>query len=883
MIFRIIPFWLFRFTSIIILFFWGLLHFSSISALQAQSTTSGLIGTNYWMPNWSYGGKIEEVWSQVGEMQLEIVRIGGHGPNDSFWGLSNYDAMLDSIENIGAEVSLQIGHSWTLAQCNSLLNHVSTTGRSITYFSVGNEPDNSEGWDVFDVQDYIDKFIERSRLIRTYFPNAIIAGACWSDMWSGPYARYWIPFLNQTKDSLDANGKYLLNVYDYHNYNNAYSAANLPTWDISQMEADWLANVKPLLDNANATRPANEQLSWSMTEFNITYGNDLMNVGGTNFVPPANQKTYSFYAGQYFAMVYGFGMEYGSQGMYSWSVHESGGSRSNGDLGLFDNAAAPYLPRSNYYHTQMLAANRKANWTASTSSQADVETVAMSDTSGVTVLVMNTRLNPYNFTLSLNNAAPANTLTVNVSAGINAEITDAIGAETTLAFVFDGVGNLIKKISYSKNDADNQLAPSVTMYDVVHPVPGVVQAEDYSTSYDAVFGAIVTETTTDSAAGRNVGYIDIGDWMDFEVDVAVNGTYTVDFRVAGWENGAGIELRDSADNILASASIPNNGPGAYQVWSSESGNTSFYLTKGIQTLRIYATNGPWNLNWFQIRAVLPEITFTNPLNAASYTEGATVTVDVAAPDSVYENVALYLDGALVRVENLAPWQWGLAPQGDTQLENMASGSYELMVVGTTAWGDTKTSIINITVSAVSFPLEWLDFTATWQAGSPHLSWTTASEVNTDVFDIQRSSDGIMFTQVGQLPANGGTDLINQYQFVDRRLTDNVGLPLFYRIRQIDIDGSYSFSNTIELTTPEGGFARVSMIISTDDGELSIEFQTPSQGSRIEIYTSLNQLVFRENLYVQNGELHVNTALWSPGIYYIQIIGSLETKSTKVKI
>jgi hypothetical protein len=79
-----------------------------------------------------------------------------------------------------------------------------------------------------------------------------------------------------------------------------------------------------------------------MSEFNGHYNNDIAT---------ADQKTWSFNAGQMFAEMYDIGMRKGAFAICSWSIFESGGSRIAGDLGLFDRTNNEYRGRSTYYHS----------------------------------------------------------------------------------------------------------------------------------------------------------------------------------------------------------------------------------------------------------------------------------------------------------------------------------------------------------------------------------------------------------------------------------------------------------------------------------------------------------------------------------------------------
>jgi hypothetical protein len=128
------------------------------------------------------------------------------------------------------------------------------------------------------------------------------------------------------------------------------------------------------------------------------------------------------------------------------------------------------------------------------------------------------------------------------------------------------------------------------------PVSQTIQAESYTT----MFG-VQTETTADAGGGANVGWIAAGDWMTYSVTIPQTGTYSAKFRVSGWTATGTFALQNAANTTLTNVTVPNGGTGAYQVWSTVSGNNTFQLTAGTQNIRIYATGPSWNLNWFELK------------------------------------------------------------------------------------------------------------------------------------------------------------------------------------------------------------------------------------------------------------------------------------------
>ncbi|MDQ0091407.1 hypothetical protein J2T12_004844 [Paenibacillus anaericanus] len=118
-------------------------------------------------------------------------------------------------------------------------------------------------------------------------------------------------------------------------------------------------------------------------------------------------------------------------------------------------------------------------------------------------------------------------------------------------------------------------------------IPGKIEAENW----DAING-VQTEQTSDVGGGLNVGWIDVGDWLDYYVNVAEAGTYTVEYRVASTGNAGEIQLR-SGETTLATTSVPNTG--AWQTFQTVTAVVP--LNEGLQTLRVYASGHDFNINW----------------------------------------------------------------------------------------------------------------------------------------------------------------------------------------------------------------------------------------------------------------------------------------------
>ena len=95
------------------------------------------------------------------------------------------------------------------------------------------------------------------------------------------------------------------------------------------------------------------------------------------------------------------------------------------------------------------------------------------------------------------------------------------------------------------------------------------------------------------------------------------------------------------------------------------------------------------------------------------------------------------------------------------------------------------------------PVELKEFKIRKENENIILNWITATEINNDGFEVQRSVDGINFTKIGWVEGRGNSSFDTYYQYRDVELLDiNV---VYYRLKQIDFDGQYEYSKIVSAT------------------------------------------------------------------------------------
>lgn len=111
------------------------------------------------------------------------------------------------------------------------------------------------------------------------------------------------------------------------------------------------------------------------------------------------------------------------------------------------------------------------------------------------------------------------------------------------------------------------------------------------------------------------------------------------------------------------------------------------------------------------------------------------------------------------------------------------------------------NLTNVTVSQTSAPLpvELKDFRGIADKNNTLLTWTTASEIDNDGFEVLHSTNGEKFNTIEFIPGNGNSSKELKYEFMHRNAPNGTN---YYKLRQLDLDGSVNYSNTISVVINE---------------------------------------------------------------------------------
>lgn len=172
--------------------------------------------------------------------------------------------------------------------------------------------------------------------------------------------------------------------------------------------------------------------------------------------------------------------------------------------------------------------------------------------------------------------------------------------------------------------------------------------------------------------------------------------------------------------------------------------------------------------------------------------------------------------------------------------------------------------------SLTLPVELTSFEVEQVGKDALLSWETEIEINNSHFDIERSIDGLLFTKIGQQAGQGTTDNATQYEFLDKNIVGEGLGTYYYRLRQVDHDGSLHYSPVVELRIAQVGEPFSRAYPGPFDKNIIVEFVNPEATLyELQISNSIGQIMWSLETKALKGKQSVEASNWAAGIYFLQ--------------
>lgn len=244
---------------------------------------------------------------------------------------------------------------------------------------------------------------------------------------------------------------------------------------------------------------------------------------------------------------------------------------------------------------------------------------------------------------------------------------------------------------------------------------------------------------------------------------------------------------------------------------------------------------------------------------------------------------------------LADDDHGLTSFSQAQLWQQPAAGSPWGPVGTAGNGSSRSltrsaQVLNrftLSNTANPLPVELMSFTAELQGNDGLLRWATASEKNNDRFVVESSVDGLAFARLGQVAGQGTTSQVHTYDYTDANLARYAAPMVYYRLRQVDGDGTETFSPVRAVAVSAlAGFAVEAFPNPLHRADqLSIAVRTAAAGpATLHVTDALGRVVLHQTLTLNEG---VNTLAlagalqWPQGLYLLRLAQGSQQQTTRL--
>lgn len=343
------------------------------------------------------------------------------------------------------------------------------------------------------------------------------------------------------------------------------------------------------------------------------------------------------------------------------------------------------------------------------------------------------------------------------------------------------------------------------------------------------------------------------------------------------------------------ASQSPNGKGLVVLTNEISGTVTLFEANGFASSASVDMNANTTFAFPQTAISLTPggVTGSNPTTVVRYTDAP------QAPTGIVGNVSQYR--WFVRIQNLLLSSVNLSinlsqipiagivnPTGVVLYARSTIGSGAFSVLPTTLLGNTLSASLplstiegsDVTVELAFgsttevLPVELTSFVATAKGNTVDLVWKTASELNNDRFEIERSNDNTTFIKIGFVRGNGTTTEAKTYNFVDEKVSGK----RYYRLKQVDFDGAFAYSPVVEvLVAPPAEFTLEQNYPNPFNPTTAIGYQLPVTSEvKLDIYDVLGKKVASLVNGRQEAGIYtftLNASNLSSGVYFYRLQAS----------
>jgi Zn-dependent metalloprotease len=200
-------------------------------------------------------------------------------------------------------------------------------------------------------------------------------------------------------------------------------------------------------------------------------------------------------------------------------------------------------------------------------------------------------------------------------------------------------------------------------------------------------------------------------------------------------------------------------------------------------------------------------------------------------------------------------------------------SYALAKLNDSSFPNTREDLLIkiLNFFDITVPVELTSFTGSSSNGNVTLNWSTATETNNLMFEIERRSKDNQFITIGYVEGKGTTTEPQEYSYTDKELPAG---KYNYRLKQIDFNGTYEYSNEIEVDAAPVSFSLEQNYPNPFNPSTKISYSVPQKSFvTLKVYDQLGSEVaelVQEEKEAGIYKVVFNASEFSSGVYFYQI-------------
>lgn len=215
-------------------------------------------------------------------------------------------------------------------------------------------------------------------------------------------------------------------------------------------------------------------------------------------------------------------------------------------------------------------------------------------------------------------------------------------------------------------------------------------------------------------------------------------------------------------------------------------------------------------------------------------------------------------------------------------------SFELNSANTNGtYVTSRFSLVFEPTGLAPLPVVLTAFAAQRQGADGLLTWTTASEQHNAYFQVESSLNGSTFTALGRVGGAGTTTTAHAYQYLDADLARYAAPRVYYRLRQVDTDGTSTYSPVRTLAVPQATALAVAVAASSGQSAsgLTLAITTSQPGPATWLLTDgLGRIVARQEILLSASattHLPIELSGCAPGLYIVRVQQEQQHQTLKV--